>query len=389
MPERRVAPYRCCVRDSVRSLSGRALPWVVGLLLVGTALDAADGAAMWLAVAAGIGQAVLLHWRHQRPEAVTLAVLVLAAAFQALAPAAIVPFGAIAAVWGLASERPPQRSLVALAGLLAITAIGFVEVPDPVAPEDVWFVMVVDVCVWALAEARRSRRAAIEDRAQRAVRDEQARIARELHDVIAHSVTVMVVQAGAASDVFERRPDQARAAIASIEEVGRATLAELRRLLGGVRARGPDGVQNDDGVAGIDRAAAPQPGLGRIEELARPLRAAGVDVEIVEEGAARAEPAGVDVSAYRIVQEALTNVLRHAGATRVQVAVRHRPDAVEIEVVDDGRGGSPRAIDGHGPGLGLVGMRERTALLGGRLDAGPTAHGGFRIHAVLPLEPPP
>jgi signal transduction histidine kinase len=352
----------------VWSVIGRALPWVVGLVLVGTALDAAEGAAMWLAVLLGAGQAVLLRGRYSGPEAVTLAVLVLAAGYHGLAPAASVPYAGLAAVWALTSLQPPQRSLVALAGLLAVTAIGFVELPAG----DVWFVMVVEVCFWALAEARRSQRAAIEDRARRAVRDEQARIARELHDVIAHSVTVMVVQAGAAGDVFERRPDQARAAIASIEEVGRDTLVELRRLLGGVRPG----------------AAPPQPSLGRIGELAAPLRAAGVAVEIVEEGGPRTEPAGVAVSAYRIVQEALTNVLRHAGATRADVAVRHLPEAVEIEVVDDGGRGSARAVDGSRPGLGLVGMRERAALLGGHFEAGPTAHGGFRVHAVLPLEPP-
>jgi signal transduction histidine kinase len=151
-----------------------------------------------------------------------------------------------------------------------------------------------------------------------------------------------------------------------------------------------DGGPGDHGGLGtLGGAAPPQPSLGRIAELAGPLRAAGVTVEIVEEGAPRAHLAGVEVSAYRIVQEALTNVLRHAGATRADVAVRHRPDALEIEVVDDGGlSGSPRATGGNGPGLGLVGMRERAALLGGRLDAGPTAHGGFRVHAVLPLESP-
>ena len=376
------------MRATVWSVIDRVVPWAVGFVLVTTATDTADGAAMGLAIVLGVGQAVLLHWRHTHPGAVMLAVLALAAGYHALAPASLVPYGAMVAVWALATVEPPPRSLVGLAGLLGVTAIGFAGAPAG----DVWFVMVVGVCVWALAEARRSRRAAIEDRARRAVRDEQVRIARELHDVIAHSVTVMVVQAGAAGDVFERRPDQARAAIASIEEVGHATLVELRRLLGGVRPPDVDadaGAGDDGGFGTLGGAAPPQPSLGRIAELAGPLRAAGVTVEIVEEGAPRAHLAGVEVSAYRIVQEALTNVLRHAGATRADVAVRHRPDALEIEVVDDGGlSGSPRATGGNGPGLGLVGMRERAALLGGRLDAGPTAHGGFRVHAVLPLESP-
>ncbi len=376
------------MRAAVWSVIGRALPWAVGFVLVGTAMDTAEGAAMWLAIATGVGQAVLLHWRHVHPTAVTLAVLALAAVYHALAPTSLVPYGAMVAVWALASVEPPQRSLVGLAGLVGVTAIGFAGAPA----EDVWFIMVVCVCLWALAEARRSRRAAIEDRARRAVRDEQARIARELHDVIAHSVTVMVVQAGAAGDVFERRPDQARAALASIEEVGRATLVELRRLLGGVRPSVADLAIGtaDDPIGIAETAAPPQPSLSRIGELAGPLRTAGVTVEVVEEGAPRAHPAGIEVSAYRIVQEALTNVLRHAAATRADVAVRHLPDALEIEVVDDGGlGASPRPADGTGPGLGLVGMRERVTLLGGHLDAGPTAHGGFRVHAVLPLVSPP
>jgi signal transduction histidine kinase len=358
---------------SARSAIGVLVPWATGLLLVGTALDAADSSLrMWLAVLLCVAQAAALTWRQAFPERVAVAVMVMAAANHALVPAAVIPFGAAVVVWSFTSVRPPQRSSVALVAALAVTAIGFVDVPAG----DVVFIMVVLVCVWALAEARRSRRAAIEQQARRAVRDEQARIARELHDVIAHSVTVMVVQASAAGDVFDRHPEQARVAIAAIEEVGRTTLAELRRLLGSVHLR-------DD-----EHAEAPQPGLERLDELVAPLRAAGLSVQIVEEGAGGAAPAGVEVSAYRIIQEALTNVLRHAGATRANVTLRRSPGTLEIEVVDNGRGSASRRSTA-GTGLGLVGMRERAALLGGSLDAAPTAHGGFRVHARLPLDPSP
>jgi signal transduction histidine kinase len=244
--------------------------------------------------------------------------------------------------------------------------------------EDTLFALALAVAAWALGEAARSRRAAVDEAMRRAVVDEQARIARELHDVIAHSVSVVVVQAAAAGDVFDTHPDQARAALGAIEASGRQALAELRRLLAAVRTEGPDGPPQG-----------PQPGLDRVEHLAEPFRAAGLDVVVTREvvtgaGGPRPLPAGVDVSAYRIVQEALTNTLRHARATTAEVTLRLGDEAVELEVVDDGRG--------HGahtgpPGFGLMGMRERAMALGGTCEAGPTAHGGFRVHARLPVEP--
>jgi signal transduction histidine kinase len=175
------------------------------------------------------------------------------------------------------------------------------------------------------------------------------------------------VQAAAADDVFDERPDQARAALRSIEHAGRDALGELRRLLGAVQPADPDG---------------PQPGLDRLDELAEPLRAGGLDVVVRREGEPAPLPAGVDLSAYRIVQEALTNTLRHARATSAEVTVTYEDDAVEVDVRDDGRA----AGDGQGSGRGLVGMRERAALVGGTLEAGPQPGGGYRVHARLPLE---
>jgi signal transduction histidine kinase len=240
--------------------------------------------------------------------------------------------------------------------------------------DDTVFAMVLAVGAWALGEAARNRRKAIEEEARRAAGDEQARIARELHDVIAHSVSVIVVQASAADDVFDTRPDQARAALRSIEQAGRDALRELRTLLSGGASGDPDPTQ-------------PQPGLARLDELAQPLRVGGLDVVVRREGEAPEVPAGVDLSAYRIVQEALTNTLRHARATRAEVTVRYGDGAVELEVRDDGRGSA--GAEANGTGRGLVGMRERAALLGGTLEAGPLPGGGYRVHARLPLETAP
>ena len=191
---------------------------------------------------------------------------------------------------------------------------------------------------------------------------------------MAHSVSVIVVQAAAADDVFAERPDQARAALHSIEDAGRAALADLRRLLVAVRP-GEDG-----------EPAQPQPGLDRLAERADPLRAAGLQVAVRHEGteATGPMPAGVDLSAYRIVQEALTNTLRHAGASRAEITVRAPGGILELDVVDDGRGAGARGSGSAG--RGIAGMRERAAMLGGTLDAGPLPESGFRVHARLPLE---
>nr|MDT0665990.1 histidine kinase [Micromonospora sp. DSM 115978] len=194
-------------------------------------------------------------------------------------------------------------------------------------------------------EVVRNRRVAIEQETRRAVADERARIAREIHDVVAHSVTVIVVQAAAADDVFETRPDQARQALRSIEATGREALGELRHLLSAVRPGDADSPASDDlddgdrpagpvgGSGGAAALARPQPGLSRVDELAGPFRAAGLDVTIERVGAVRPLTPGVDVSAYRIVQEALTNTLRHAKAKRVEVTIVFGTDAIALDVV--------------------------------------------------------
>jgi signal transduction histidine kinase len=265
----------------------------------------------------------------------------------------VFPLAALVAIGSLAAARSPWFSLPALVLLLGVISLNF----RTTTADDTQFVMAVAVVVAALGEAVRNRRVALAQAAHRAIDQEQARIARELHDVIAHGVSVIVVQAAAADDVFDRRPDRAREALRSIDATGRATLDELRKLLAGVRPH--------------DR-----PGLDRLADLVEPLRAAGLRVDVDREPVPL--PAGVDLSAYRIVQEALTNTLRHAHATRAEVLVRNDSGVLDLEVVDDGRGGV-------GVGRGIAGMRERAALLGGTVDAGPLPDGGFRVHARLPL----
>lgn len=205
-----------------------------------------------------------------------------------------------------------------------------------------------------------------EAKALLAVGEERARIARELHDVIAHGVSVMVVQAGAAAEVLSRDPEGARGALVAIQDTGRQALADLRRMLGLVRAGDP-------------LAFGPRPGLEQLDPLLDQLRTAGLPVEVEVHGTPRELPAGLDVSAYRIVQEALTNVLKHAGPARARVIVGYGPDALDLEVLDDGRG--PQNGQGHG----LVGMRERVGLYGGTIETGAAGPRGFRVRARLPV----
>jgi signal transduction histidine kinase len=355
------------LRSHLAPVADVLVPWGTGVLLALIVIDERATPTDWPWLIVGLAlaaiQGVALHWRRRHPERVTAVTLAAAAAFVPIAPETVIPFAPMFAVHSLAATRPPRISLPGLLGLEAVCALNFLTTNIG----DTTFTMALAVGSWALGEAARNRRVAISEEARRAVSEEQARIARELHDVIAHSVSVIVVQAAAADDVFDERPDQARAALRSIEHAGRDALGELRRLLGAVQAADPSG---------------PQPGLDRLDDLAEPLRAGGLDVVVRREGEPAPLPVGVDVSAYRIVQEALTNTLRHARATSAEVTVRFAEDAVEVDVRDDGRA----AGDGQGGGRGLVGMRERAALVGGTLEAGPQPGGGYRVHARLPLE---
>jgi len=208
----------------------------------------------------------------------------------------------------------------------------------------------------------------------RAVAEEQARVGRELHDVIAHTLSVIVIQAGAAADVFDARPQAARQALGSIGAAGRQALAELRRVLAAVR---PQPGQEEDW--------APPPGLAGLGELLDRVRAAGLAVTARIDGAPVGLPAGLDLAAYRIVQEALTNTLKHARADTAEVTVRYSPAGLVLAVTDDGRAGAPAGRPGPARGRGLIGIRERAALHGGTCAAGPRPGGGFAVRVSLPL----
>lgn len=210
-----------------------------------------------------------------------------------------------------------------------------------------------------------------EVRAERAVADERARIARELHDVVAHHLSGMVVQAGAAERILDRDPERVREILGEIRRDGKTTLSSMRRLIGILR-------EDADG-------AAPQPGVAALAGLVEQLRGMGVDAELRTEGEAGPLPPEVDVAAYRVAQEALTNVRKHAPGAHATVTVRLRPRDVEVEVVDDGAAdGADAVVDEDSGGVGLVGLRERVSLLGGELSAGPRAGGGWVVRARLP-----
>ena len=213
-------------------------------------------------------------------------------------------------------------------------------------------------------------------KANEAVAEERARIARELHDVVGHGLNLIVVQAGGAQRVFDSRPEVVRESLGSIEATGRQALTDMERMLGMLRE-----------TAGGEAGLSPQPGLSQVGALADQVAQAGLAVEVQVEGTPVALPPSIDLTAYRIIQEALTNTLKHAGRTaKATISIRHGPRDLELEIIDDGRGvTSDAGGPASGGGRGLIGMRERVALFGGELSAGQRPEGGFRVRARLPL----
>jgi signal transduction histidine kinase len=342
----------------------------------------------WFAAPATAVVVLPLLARRRFPVAAPTVVWLLAGALS-LADGQLVAATASLYVAGMAASfllgqvaAVAQRRLglaVALAGALIVV----VDDPDH-APGDYVFVPVVFAIAWLAGFALRERAAQAvaaeerareaererEEKARRAVFEERVRIARELHDVVAHHVSMMGVQAGAARIVIDRDRDRAKEALRAIERSSRDAVAELHRLLGFLRQAG----DTDD--------LAPQPGLNELPRLAASMNDSHLAVAVSIEGEERSLPPTVDVSAYRIVQEALTNTLKHSVASRADVHLRYRADELEVEIVDDGRPtGAPPASSG---GLGLIGMRERAALHGGQLSAGPAAGGGFAVRVRLP-----
>ncbi|WP_280708536.1 MULTISPECIES: sensor histidine kinase [Kitasatospora] len=235
--------------------------------------------------------------------------------------------------------------------------------------------IVITASAWILGSWIRLRQTHAEalrtQTANQAVQDERLRIARELHDMVAHSIGVIAIQAGAAARVIETQPASAREALSAIEGTSRETLAGLRRMLVALREADSDHAES-----------APAPGLADVERLASTTADAGVEVEVHWGGTRRPLPPEIDLSAYRIIQESVTNVVRHARVGRCQVSVDYREEELSIEVTDDGRGGALTSVGG---GYGLVGMRERVGLLHGQFSAGPRPEGGYRVAARLPV----
>ncbi|WP_067499760.1 sensor histidine kinase [Actinoplanes sp. TFC3] len=320
-----------------------------------------------LAIALASGQAGSLVLMRHRPEAGMVVAVAAGIGLEALSPD-IGWLGQVAAVLACyARIRTPSRSLWVLAVLVAAA-------PVKLLTGD-WRTMLLamggPVIGWMLGELGRTRALRRDEERRSIAAHERTRIARELHDVLAHTVSVIVVQAQAAEDVFDRRPEQARKALGTIGTAAKSTLQELRMLL--------HTLSEDTGETG------PQPGLGNLDALAASMGTTGLRVQLDVAMTAGPAPA-VDLSAYRIVQESLTNTLRHSQATQARVTVRCAADSVRVEVQDDGPARSTGRVIGSGQ-RGIVGMRERARLLGGTLEAGPTAEGGFRVRAELPRQP--
>jgi signal transduction histidine kinase len=284
------------------------------------------------------------------------------------------PLANFFALYALAVWTPTRRFVAGVA-VFVLVALGAGVASDSLAGSADYLTVVVIVMLFVRrVVGDRERRAALAERerdvaSREAVMDERARIARELHDAIAHNVSMMVLQAGAERRVLDGQAGGTREVLEAIERTGRSALTEMRRLVGMLRS---------------DRSEplAPQPGLHDLPNLIIQLGEAGLPVELAIDGSPPGLPVGIELSAYRIVQEALTNVLKHAGEAHASVRVRYTLDSLELEITDDGRGQSGSAIRG---GHGLVGMRERVALYGGHFSAGHSPDGGFAVRVLLPV----
>jgi len=338
---------------------------------------AGHGRRLVMALALVLVQVCALRWQARAPVTVLAANAATGLAVWALLPEVTLTGALLAAqvsLCVLSATRSRRMSVGALAAMCLLAPAAFAA--GRTAGLAVYLLTVV--LAWTAGQWRRAQQARTRAEMRRAVVEERARIAREVHDVVAHTLSVMVIQAGAADDVFTQRPEQAREALRSIETGARSALGELRLLL---RAFRPDA-----GEDGNEEQREPGPSLARLDELADTVRATGMTVHVHREGAAGGLPAAVDLAAYRIVQEALTNTLRHAaGADEVRVRVTVEGECVKVTVVDNGRTPQGRSVPA-GAGRGLVGMKERARLVGGSLRAGPLPGGGFEVAARLPVE---
>jgi signal transduction histidine kinase len=333
-----------------------------------------------------------LALRRRWPVAIAVAVTAVVVVQEALngdlventwAPLLIIPM----AVYAVAAFCDRRRAFI---GLVAVLGLAWTEVAvaDRSMGGDYLFVALLTFGPWLVGRivaARSELAAELSDKANRlereqdkqaqlAVAQERARIARELHDVVAHNVSVMVVQAAAARRMIDHDAAKAKEALGSVEQTGRSALREMRRVVGMLG-------QHDE-----ELALAPQPSIEELDWLIERAREAGLEVDLTIEGEKKRLESGVDLSAFRIVQEALRNTLKHAGPARAHVTLRYGEHDVEVDVSDNGRGVRAPADNGAVTGHGLLGMRERVAMLGGEIEAGYRKDGGFGVHARLPME---
>jgi signal transduction histidine kinase len=333
--------------------------------------------------------AISLLWRRTRPVEMLACLIVLALVGELFF---VGPPGSLTqvlilltATYSVGAHADGRRGFVGLGvGVVGVTALASVFDPSDIVFPVIFFV----VTPWMfgrvlrntlltareLAERAELAEHAREEEELRAVMVERNRVARELHDVLAHNLSVVVVQAGAARRIVERDPQRAAEVASLIELTGREALAELRHLFGPIR--------REDGGAHTE-----PPGLSDLERLVARVQQAGLPVELQIDGEPVPLPAGVDLTAYRLVQESLTNALKHAGADSATVRLSYEPNEVAISVEDDGEGLSPERLSNLGGGHGLAGMEERVALYGGLLHAGRRRGGGFAVRARLPTRP--
>ena len=379
---------------------GRLADWAVPVALAALGIaetwgDAApERGAKLVETLGALLVAVPLLWRRRAPLSVLAAVaagFVLvwsiehrtgAISFAALVAVLLALYSVGAYAEGRVGRPAAVAALAVFAALLAVdAAMGYLRMADA-AGSFLFFPI-----AWLVGDLLRGRQLRVvtleqraadlererDQRARVAVAEERARIAREMHDILAHTTSVIVLHSGAARQVLRSAPDTAEELLLSIERTGRDALGELRRLLGLLRS--------DDDPAEL----APQPGLARLDSLVREVTAAGVPVELRVEGEPVSLSPGLDLVAYRIAQEALTNVVKHAGPAHATVIVRYRDRDLGLVISDDGAGCGTVPVH-PGQGRGLVGMRERAALYGGCLTAAPTPGGGYLVHACLPFD---
>ena len=372
------------------SLVDGVLAFVLVLIGTGSVLSSSGG---WVTLPFSVAIVVPVVFRRKHPVSAFAVATVIGAAQVLTAGPSGADLAIVVLLYTLAAYRPRSISVTGLVICLFGSVVGVtrwtptrLSLFHTIVIGSILFAGPV-LIAWVVGDSMRYRRgyyAALEDRAARLERErdaqaqiaaaaERARIARELHDVVAHNVSVMVVQADGASYALDSDPEKARQALAAIAGTGRQALAEMRRLLGVLRS--------DDGETGL----APQPGIGQLAELLQQTRAAGLAVAFTVEGVPGPLPGGVALAAYRIVQESLTNTRKHGGpSASARVTLRYCEDVLVLSIADDGRGAAAAA---DGAGHGMTGMRERVALYGGTLRAGPRPGGGYQVTARLPMTP--